>query len=190
MAADTAGNDIAAVGVPLTGYLAYAPESTDLPTVSDGTLTLDEAFRKVGLIKEDGGFEWTEEPDGDPLTFWQDGYSIPTGLANVTLTFTAAEQSAITRHLRTGKTPGADGSLTVDGGGSATRYLFVSEERFRNGTTRIRTAYGRVQSAKLQKSEKGSVQGVEFTIEVHRHVAFNNDHYKEWVIPVDPPVVP
>lgn len=185
MAADDAGNDIEAVGVPIGGFLAFAPEGTPVPTPEQGAdpdLELDEAFRKIGLIKQDGGFEWTEEPDGDPIEFWQEGYSIPSGLANVTLAFTAAEQSAITRELRTGKTPDANGYVTVDGGGNAKGYVFFSEEIFRNGAIRRRAAHGRVQTAKLQKSERGVVQGVEFTNEIRRHADFAQEHYGEWVI--------
>lgn len=185
MAADAHGNDIQAVGIPLTGFLAYAPEGTPVPTPSGGVaedLALDQAFKKIGLIKQDGGFEWTEEPEGEPITFWQDGYSIPTGMAKVRLKFTAAEQSPITRALRTGKTPDANGYLTVDGGGNATRYVWFSEEIFKNGAIRRRVAYGRVLTAKLQKSERGVVQGIEFEIEISVHEYFDMEHYGEWVI--------
>lgn len=190
MAADEYGNDITAVGIPLTGFLAYAPDTADLPTPAGGAaqpLVLGSDFRKVGLLKEDGGFEWTEEPDGDPIGFWQDGYSIPTGKANVRLKFTAAEDSPITRALRTGKTPDANGYLTVDGGGNTKRYAFFSEELFKNGVIRRRAAIGRVLTAKLQKSERGVVQGIEFEVEIFRHPSFDNEHYGEWVInPADP----
>lgn len=189
MAADAAGNDITAVGVPLTGFLGYAPSTATIPTPVEGKevdLVLGEDFRKVGLLKEDGGFEWTEEPDGDPIEFWQDGYSIPSGLANVALKFTTAEESPVTRALRTGKTPDANGYLTVDGGGSSKQYTFFSEEIFRNGAIRRRVAIGRIKTAKLQKSEKGSVQGVEFEVEILRSAKFNNEHYGEWII--NPPV--
>ena len=193
MSVDAAGNNIEAVGIPLTGFLAYAPEGATIPDSVSGAaadLVLAPTFRKVGLLKEDGGFEWNEEPDGDPIVFWQDGYSIPTGLANVTLTFTAAEQSPITRALRTGKTPDVNGYLTVDGGGNNNRYVFFSEEVYRNGAIRRRAAIGRVQTAKLQKSERGTVQGIEFTVEIMRHAAFGNEHYGEWVINPDEVVAP
>lgn len=185
MSVDAAGNNIEAVGIPLTGFLAYAPESATIPDPVLGAaadLVLDPEFRKVGLLKEDGGFEWNEEPDGDPIAFWQDGYSVPTGLAKVSLKFTTAEESPITRVLRTGKTPDENGYLTVDGGGNSKRYVFFSEEIFRNGAIRRRAAIGRVKTAKLQKSERGSVQGIEFEIEIQRSPSFGNEHYGEWVI--------
>lgn len=185
MAADEYGNNINAVGVPITGLLAYAPATATIPSPEEGAaedLELGEDFRRVGLLTEDGGFEWTEEPDGDPIEFWQDGYSIPTGNANVELTFTAAEESPVTRYLRTGKTPDANGYLTVDGGGVTKRHAFFSEEIFRNGAIRRRVAFGRVVTAKLQKNERGNVQGIEFTVHVSRHAAFNGEHYGEWVL--------
>lgn len=185
MAADAEGNDITLVGVPLTGFLAFAPDDATIPTPEQGKATplvLDPDFRKVGLLKQDGGFEWTEEPDGDALEFWQEGYSVPSGLANVRLKFTVAEESAITRQLRTGKTPDTHGYLTVDGGGNLARYVFFSEEIYKNGVIRRRVAYGRVVSAKIQKSERGTAQGIEFEVEIYRHAAFNLDHYGEWII--------
>ena len=185
MAADLAGNDIEAVGIPITGFLAYSPmPGATIPSPAEGAsddLALVD-FHKAGLLKRGGGFEWTEEPDGDPLEFWQDGYSVPTGLANVTLTFTAAEESPVTRELRTGKTPDVNGYLTVDGGGNTKTYAFFTEEAYRNGAIRRRCAVGRVQTAKLQKNERGEVQGIEFTIEVRRNSAFDDEHYGEWVI--------
>lgn len=185
MAADSAGNDIEAVGIPVTGFLAYAdmPGAT-IPTAAGGAaaeLTLT-GFKKAGLLKVDGGFEWIEEPDGDPVEFWQDGYTIPTGRANVTLKFTTAEESPTTRSLRSGKTPDANGYITVDGGGNAKQYAFFTEEAFRNGAIRRRAAIGRVQSAKLQKNERGEVQGTEFTVTILRREEFDGEHYGEWVI--------
>ena len=194
MAADAAGNDVGAVGIPLTGYLAYASDSVSPPTSLAGSapnLALaPEDFKKVGLLKQDGGFEWTEEPTGDPIEFYQDGYSIPSGLANVTLAFTAAEHSPITRALRTGKTPDVNGYLTVDGGGHGTKYLFFSEEQYRNGRTRRRAGYGQVQTAKLQKSERGTPQGIEFVVKIVRHPAFGMEHYGEWWIDGEAPDLP
>lgn len=185
MAADTAGNDVTLVGVPLTGFLAYAPEASAIPTPSEGgaaKLALDAAFKKAGLLTEEGGFEWTEEPDGDALEFWQSGYSIPSGKAKVELTFTAAEESPITRALRTGTTADANGYITVDGGGNATKYVFFTEEAYANGAIRRRVAVGRVKTAKLAKSERGKAQGTEFTIEISRDARFDNKHYGEWVL--------
>lgn len=185
MAVDENGNNIEAVGVPITGFLAYAPATATIPAPAEGgmeELALGEDFRKVGLLKDDGGFEWTEEPDGDAIEFWQEGYSIPSGAANVTLAFTTAENTPITRALRTGKTADENGYLTVDGGGNSKQYVFFSEEVYRNGAIRRRVAYGRVRTAKLQKSERGTPQGIEFVIDINRHVAFNREHYGEWVI--------
>ena len=94
MTADSLGNDIAAVGVPVTGFLAWAPAATAIPTPVLGAaleLELDPAFKKCGLIKTDGGFDWTSEASGDALDFWQDGYTLPSGLVDVSLAVTFAQ---------------------------------------------------------------------------------------------------
>src|SRR3954471_21138244 len=102
MPADAAGNNVAAAFVPVTGFFGYAPSGTAFPTASGGAavpLTLDPAFKKAGLLTEDGGFDWDLEADGDALTFWQDGYSIPSGLAKATLVVKLAQYDETIRSL-------------------------------------------------------------------------------------------
>lgn len=186
MAEDDSGNDVEQVGVPVGGYLAVAfNHSVDVPTPVEGKeleLELDLDFSRAGLLKEDGGFEWEEEADGDPIQFWQDGYEIPTGKANVTLSFTTAEDSELTRKLRTGKTPDANGYVTVNAGAPKPKITVFTEEVFTNGRIRRRAARGQVGTAKLQKSERGDVQGVEFEVTIQPHADFGGGHYGEWLI--------
>ena len=50
MTADSSGNDILAVGVPVTGFIGIAPYGTTIPTPSQGaseSLVLDPAFKKL-----------------------------------------------------------------------------------------------------------------------------------------------
>lgn len=187
MAADAYGNDVSAVGVPVTGFLGYAPAGTTFPAANQGNavpLTLDPAFAKLGLIVEDGGFEWTEEPDGDPLTFWQDGYSIPSGLANVQLVAKAAQYNEIVRKVTYGKTADANGYITIDGGGHADVYVLFSEEIFANGVIRRRVApNAQVTGIKRDQSTRGEVNGTELTFTVNRTPLLNNQHIGEWLIP-------
>ena len=200
MAADQAGNDVTLVGIPVTGFMAYAiGHEVAIPTPVEGkapTVTLAQGFVKVGLLTEDGGFEWDEEPDGDPIVFWQDGYQVPTGKGNATLKFTTAENSAVARKLRTGTTPDANGYLTVDAGGTKPKITVYTEEIYANGAIRRRVARGQVSTAKVAKSERGSVQGTEFEISALKHADFTSTdnptggHYGEWVINPDAVVVP
>lgn len=184
--ADSFGNNVAAVGIPVTGHIGFAPYGTAVPTPVEGAaadFVLPEAFRMPGLLTEDGGFEWTLEADGDPITFWQDGFSIPSGLANVTLTVKFAQTDEIVRSIIRGKTADANGYMTIDGGGTDAKYVAFTEEIFKNGTIRRRAAANvSIQSVSEDKSERGSVLGYEVVFNISRHAAFNNEHLGEWLI--------
>lgn len=189
MAADSAGNDIAAVAVPVTGFLGIAPFGTDFPTPAEGatdplTPALDAAFKKLGLVKEDGGPQLAWEADGDPILFWQDGYSIPSGLANVTLVATAAQTDENVRKIVYGKTADVNHYLTVDGGGHATQYVLFTEEIFANGYIRRRVAPNvGVLSAVEDQSTRGEVLGTQITFTIRRSPLVNNEHFGEWLLP-------
>ncbi|XSS46001.1 hypothetical protein ACQBAU_16320 [Propionibacteriaceae bacterium Y2011] len=171
MAADAEGNDLGAVALPLTGHVGIAPSGTTVPTSSEGAnpaLTIP-GLRKLGLLTTDGGPDWTTEPSGDPIEFWQDGYSIPSGLANATLAVVLAQTDPLSRELTSGKVPDANGMIDVDAGGHTNRYFLWTEEVFKNGATRRRAAPNAgVQTVKVQKSERGTVNGIEITFKVDR----------------------
>lgn len=189
MSADNRGNDIAAVGIPVTGFLGFAPAGTPFVAPAAGgaaDLALPAAYKKAGLLTTDGGFEWTLEPDGDAIEFWQEGYSIPSGLANATLVATLAQYDETARLLAYGKTPDENGYITLDAGGHALRFVVFTEEMFKNGTIVRRTADVGVTSAKVAKSERGNVRGLEITFAAARSVALNNEHIGEWLVPRDP----
>lgn len=188
MSADSAGNDILAVGVPVTGSIGFAPYGTTIPTPSEGasdSLTLNPAFVKIGLLKTDGGPQFAWAADGDPIEFWQDGYSLPSGLANVTLAITAAEVLADqVRQIIAGIAPDANGYLEIDGGGHSTRWVVFSEEIFKNGAIRRRVApHVTLQSSAEDKSTRGEVNGNALTFDIQRHASVGNKHFGEWVLP-------
>lgn len=189
MAADPQGNDVLAVGVPITGFLGFAPADTVLPTAIEGAapdFVLPPAFKKAGLLKEDGGFEWTLEADGDPIVFWQEGYSIPSGLANATVAATLAQYDEIVRELAWGKTADVNGYITIDAGGHAKEFVAFTEEIFKNGVIRRRVAEVSVATVKVDKSERGSVNGTAIEFKAKRSAALNNEHIGEWLIPAEP----
>lgn len=192
MAADEAGNDVTAVGLPVTGHLGIAPYGTVIPTPTAGAapdFTLDPAFKVPGLLAEDGGPEWTEEADGDPIQFWQEGYSIPSGLANVELVVKYAQTDETVRSIIRGKTADANGYITVDGGGTDTKSVLFTEEIFKNGVIRRRVAPNTsIKSVKEDKSTRGEVLGYEVTHKIDRHASVENNHFGEWLIPA--PTVP
>ena len=188
MAADAQGNDILAVGVPVSGSIGFAPYGTAIPTAAAGAaddLVLDPAFVKIGLLKTDGGPQFAWAADGDPIEFWQDGYSIPSGLADVTLAITAAETLADqVREIVAGIAPDVNGYLEVDGGGHATRWVVFSEEIFKNGAIRRRVAPNvTLRSSTEDRSERGAVNGNALVFEINRHDAVGGKHFGEWVLP-------
>lgn len=189
MAADSAGNDITMVSVPVTGFVALAPFGTAFPTPAEGatdplTPALDAAFKKLGLLKTDGGPGWTWEQTGDQIEFWQDGYSIPSGLSNVQVVATAAEMNDWVRQIKSGKVPDENGYITFDGGGHATQYVLFSEEIFKNGAIRRRLAPNvSVLSVVEDRNTRGEVLGDAFTFKVNRSPLVGNDHFGEWVLP-------
>lgn len=194
MTADSLGNDVSAVAVPVTGHIGIAPEGTTGPTPAEGastTLTLDPLYKVPGLLSEDGGFEWTLEADGDPIVFWQEGYSLPTGLANVTLVCKLAQTDELVRSIIRGKEADANGYMTVDGGGTSARYSLFTEEIFKNSAIRRRWApNASVQSVKEDKSERGKPIAYEVTFSVARSPLVENNHLGEWIIPAGTPAAP
>lgn len=182
---DSFGNDITAVGIPVSGFLGFAPAGTTFPTPAEGgdlDFTLEAAFKKAGLLTEDGGFEWTLEPDGDPILFWQEGYQIASGLANATLAAKLAQYDATVRKLAWGKIADANGFITIDAGGHNLEFVIFTEEIFKNGVIRRRIAEASVTSAKVDKSERGTPNGTELTFKAKRSAALNNEHLGEWLV--------
>lgn len=193
MSVDDYGNDVAAVGIPVTGFLGFAPKGTAFPSAVEGgtyNFALAAAFEKIGLLTEDGAFEWTIEADGDPLVFFQEGYSIPTGLANATLVVKAAQYDSLVRRLSYGKTADANGYITIDAGGHGTEYVAFSEEIFKSGAIRRRIAEVSVTGVAIDKTERGSVNGTQLTFAAKRSASLNNDHIGEWWIPASAGAAP
>jgi len=188
--ADAQGNDIELVGIPLSGKIAIAPYGTAIPTATTGAdpdLALNVAFKPIGLVKKDGGPQLAWAPSGDAIDFWQDGYEVPSGLADVTLTTTAAEiLSSQVRALIAGATPDANGYVEVDGGGHATQYVLWVEEIFKSGAIRRRACPNvTIKSTTEDKSSRGEVLGQQFVFNIKRHASVGTKHWGEWVLPAE-----
>lgn len=185
MTADQAGNDLTKVFVPITGFMGYGPQGTTIPTPAELAVLnflLPVTVRKVGLVKQDGGFDWTGEPSGDALEFWQDGYKVPSGQVNATLAVTLAQTDPIVRELIWGKKPDEYGVIDVDLGGNDGVYYLVTEEISKNGIIRRRVAPScTVQSVKEDKSERGAVQGYAVVFSTNRDATIGA-HFREAVI--------
>lgn len=186
MPADAAGNNVGAVGIPITGNAGVAPvDVANVLSASAGgakSLVLPAAFRKLGLFKTDGGFEWTTEKDGDDIEFFQSGYSIPSGLAKAELVLTLAQTDAVVREVSYGKVPDANGYITIDAGGHATRYLVFTEEIFKNGWVERRQGVASVASVKIDKSTRGEIRSTQLTFKFDRSDFFGGNHFGQWLV--------
>lgn len=193
MSADSQGNDVASVAVPVTGNLGIAPAGTTLPTSAAGgasDFVLPVAFVKAGLLKVDGGPQWAWAAAGDAIEFWQEGYSIPSGLADVTLVATFAQTDNFIRSVIYGRTPDVNGFVIVDGGGHSTQYVLFTEEIFKNGVIRRRiAAVAQVQSVAEDKSTRGEVLGYVVTFSIKISPLLQNGHFGEWLLPAPSAVV-
>lgn len=186
MAKDSKGNDVSAVGIPVTGRMGFAPEGTVGPTPVEGAVigfTLDPAFLVPGLLTDDGGPEWTLEADGDPVEFWQEGYTLPSGLAKAEVSQTYAQTDETVRTIIRGQVADENGYMEIDAGGTDTRYSMFSEEIFKNGTIRRRWAPDvNVLSVKEVKSQRGEVMGYETAYKINRSDLVGGKHFGEWLI--------
>lgn len=189
MSADSDGNDILAVGVPVGGFIGIGPAGTPLPADDEGGVlvldpVLNAAIKKLGLVKTDGGPQFAWAASGDPIEFWQVGYSIPSGLADVTLAVTAAESlSDQVRKIVSGAAPTVDKMTIVDGGGHSVKYAIWTEEIFKNGAIRRRAADNvGLRSATEDRNERGQVLGEALVFEIPRDNTLGG-HFREWVIP-------
>lgn len=183
----TVGADISKVGVALTGAAAIAKASVnpDIPnaeTFGADSYKLPEAFKGLGLRKEDGAPEWSNEAEGDPIKFFEDGYEIPTGQVKSTCTMTLAQTSPLVVELMTGRELDEHGVLDVDLGGNAEVYILYTEEVYKSsGGGRLierRMAEVTVTSVVAQKPERGSVRGYEVTFSNRRSSRFGGAHYR------------
>lgn len=186
MAADAAGNDVGAVGIPISGNIGVAPvASLNVIAPAEGaepTLVLPVAYRKLGLIKTDGGFNWTTEADGDAIEFFQEGYSIPSGIANATCQVGLAQTDPVVREVTWGKVPDENGYITIDAGGHSTRYLVFTEEIFKNGWIERRLGVASVSAAAVDQSTRGEVRGTNLTFKFDRSAYFENNHFGQWLV--------
>lgn len=183
---DAKGNDLNSVLVPVTGRAALAPFGSPIPAPSEGAnldLVLSELYKSLGLRTADGAPQWAWEADGEAIEFFEEGYNLPSGLANVTVVMKLAETNPWVREIISGKKPDENGYITFDGGGHATRYVLWTEEAFKNKTVRRRVApQVTVQSVAEDRGERGAVLGYEVTFAVSRHDDVDNEHFGEWVI--------
>ena len=183
MTADSSGNDLSAVGVPLTGLAAIAPvDAANVIKDEDmgrTPLALVEAYVKLGLYKQDGGPQEARD-DEDAIEFFQVGYKIA-GDGTLTIQINLAEDNEAVNKLIDGKEPNEQGVVYVDSNLPDALWILFVATRFKNGNELRRNGVARVQAVEVDQEERGSVRGKSVTLEWVPDDLFNGAPYKKWL---------
>lgn len=182
MTADTQGNDLDAVGVPITGLAAFAPlleaNVIDKADLGASPLVLPVAFKRLGLYKVDGGPAASRE-SGDAIEFFQKGYTLA-GDGTRTIVIGLAEQNPIVQGLLEGGTPDTDGVIEVSSSLPDNRFILFVTTRYRNGTEKRQEGVASITAIEPDKQERGSVEGANVTFTWQEDPLFNNAPFWQW----------
>lgn len=182
MSADSQGNDLDAVAVPITGLAAFAPmleanviEKADLGA---SPLNLPVAFKKLGLYKQDGGPAPSRDTE-EAIEFFQRGYTIA-GDGTRSVVIGLAEQNAIVQSLIEGVEPDANGVIEVSASLPNNRFILLVVTKYRNGAEKRQIGVASVTAVEPDQSERGSVEGANVTFTWHEHELFNGAPFWQW----------
>ncbi|WP_194385366.1 hypothetical protein [Microbacterium luteum] len=182
MAADSQGNDLDAVGVPITGLAAFAPvlEANVIAKADLGAspLVLPAEYKKLGLYKTDGGPAHARE-SGDAIEFFQKGYTLA-GDGTRTVVIGLAEQNAAVQSLIEGAEPDTDGVIEVSSSLPNNRFILLVVTKYRNGTEKRQLGVASITSVEPDQSERGSVEGANVTFTWQEDALFNNAPFWQW----------
>lgn len=175
MAADEQGNDLGAVGVPITGMAAFAPLAAEnvltKAELGASPLVLPPAYRKLGLYKVDGGPAPGRETE-DPIEFFQIGYTLA-GAGTRSIVITLAEQNANVQRLIEGAEPDENGVIEVSSSLPDNRFILFAGTKYRNRLEKRQLGVASVTSVELDQQERGSVEGAAVTFTWAEHDLFN-----------------
>lgn len=182
MAADSQGNDLTKVGVPIGGMVAFAPYASANVIADEDMkskpITLPEGYELLGLVTEDGAPQhgWDTE---DGIEFWQKGYSVSgDGTRSVQVNF--AENNAAVLALTEGKEADANGVIYVDSALPDSRVLLFLATKYKNGTEDRYNGVAQVTAVEVDQDERGSVRGKSVTLEWKEDDLFDGSPFKLW----------
>ena len=183
MAQDNEGNDLGAVGVPITGFAAVQLTGgpTYLSSAEGGTIPIvvPAGYEKVGLFKVDGGPQEGGDA-GDAIEFFQSGYKIA-GDDQPTIQINLAQFDSRVRRLITGKNPDANGMITITGLTPDTVFPLLVVTKYKNKATRVRNGLARISAVEKDQETRGEVDGRAVTFEwVYDETV--GGFYREWLI--------
>lgn len=182
MTADAAGNDLDAVGVPITGLAAFAPllEANVIAKTELGAspLVLPAAYKRLGLYKVDGGPAPSRE-NGDAIEFFQKGYMLA-GDGTRAVVIGLAEQNAIVQGLIEGAEPDVNGVIEVSSSLPDNRFILLVVTKYRNGTEKRQLGVASITAVEPDQSERGSVEGTNVTFTWQEDDLFNGAPFWQW----------
>ncbi|QYF98908.1 hypothetical protein [Microbacterium sp. PAMC21962] len=184
MTADAEGNDLGAVGVPITGFAAVqltgGPSFVSSAAGAATPLVLPAGYQKVGLFKVDGGPQDGGDA-GDKIEFFQQGYKL-SGDDQPTVQINLAQFDALVRKLLTGQTPDANGMVTIKALTPDTVFPLFVATKFKNGWSRRRNGLARISAVEIDKETRGEVNGRNTTFEWIDDQTVGG-FYREWLVP-------
>lgn len=182
MAADSQGNDLSAVGVPIGGLVAFAPYDP-LNVIADTAmgetpLELPEGYEMLGLVKQDGAPQHQRE-SGDPIEFWQKGYKLA-GEGTRSVQVNLAENNPAVLKLVEGKEPNTDGVIYVDSNLPDAKVLLFMATKFKGGAEDRYNGAAQVTAVEVDQDTRGEVRGRSVTLSWAEDALFDGAPFKLW----------
>lgn len=191
MTADEQGNDLGAVGVPITGLAAFAPldAANVIPKSGLGAspLALPAGAKRLGLFKQDGGPTPGRET-GDAIEFFQVGYKLA-GEGTRSVQIGLAEQNPTVQALIEGAEPDEHGVIEVSSSLPDNRFILYEVTRYRNGLEKRKEGVAFISAVEPDQQERGSVEGAAVTFTWLEHDMFNGAPFWQWG-PAKPGTIP
>jgi hypothetical protein len=182
MAADSSGNDLEAVGVPITGVAAFAPVASanviEKADLGASPLVLPVAAKRLGLYKVDGGPAPSRET-GDAIEFFQKGYTLA-GEGTRAVVINLAEQNANVQALIEGAEPDANGVIEVSSSLPDNRFILYVITRYRGGKEKRQVGVASVTAVEPDQQTRGEVEGAAVTFTWQEDPLFNDAPFWSW----------
>lgn len=182
MTADSQGNDLSAVGVPITGVAAFAPVAAenviDKAALGASPLVLPTAAKRLGLYKVDGGPAPSRET-GDAIEFFQKGYTLA-GDGTRAVVINLAEQNPNVQALTEGSEPDENGVIEVSSSLPDNRFILYVVTRYRGGIEKRQIGVAAVTAVEPDQQTRGEVEGQAVTFTWQEDPLFNNAPYWQW----------
>lgn len=182
MTADSQGNDLEAVGVPITGVAAFAPVASANVIAKDelgaSPLVLPVAAKRLGLYKVDGGPAPARET-GDAIEFFQKGYTLA-GEGTRSVVINLAEQNANVQALIEGAEPDENGVIEVSSSLPDNRFILYVITRYRGGKEKRQVGVASVTAVEPDQQTRGEVEGAAVTFTWQEDPLFNDAPFWSW----------